>query len=77
MLGEEYPDKLIADGDYDKSQISRTLVVGDAGADILAAKAMGADFCAVLTGVSGTAARDYFEELNSEYILNSLADFLV
>ncbi len=77
MLGEEYPDELIACGDYDKSKISRTLVVGDAGADILAAKAMGSDFCAVLTGVSGETARDYFEGLNAEYILPSLAGFLI
>lgn len=77
MLGEEYSDELIVSGNYDKSKISSTLVVGDAGADILAAKAMGADFCAVLTGVSGEAAREYFEDLNAEYILPSLADFIV
>ncbi len=77
MLGEEYPDEFIVSGDYDKAKIDRTLVVGDAGADILAAKAMGADFCAVLTGVSGEKAREYFEGLDSEYILPSLADFLV
>lgn len=77
MLGETYPDEIIASGRYDKSKINRTLVVGDAGADILAAKAMGADFCTVLTGVSGESARPYFEKLESEYILPSLADFLV
>ena len=32
------------------------------------AKAMGADFCAVLTGVSGKEAKEYFENQNSEYI---------
>lgn len=77
MLGEEYPDEIIVSGEYDKTKLSRTLVVGDAGADILAAKAMGADFCAVLTGVSGEGAREYFESLDSEYILQSLADFLI
>ena len=54
---------------------SSTLIVGDAGADILAAKAMGADFCAVLTGVQGERARPYFEKLNAEYILNSVLEF--
>lgn len=77
MLGEEYPDELIVNGEYDKEKVKRTLVVGDAGADILAAKAFGADFCAVLTGVSGEKAREYFEGLGAEYILPSLADFLV
>jgi len=77
MLGEEYDDETIISGNYDKSMINKTLVVGDAGADILAAKAMGADFCAVLTGVSGKKARGYFESEESEYILDSLENFFV
>ncbi len=56
--------------------VKKTLVVGDAGADILAAKAMGAGFCAVLTGIQGEKAREYFKSLNAEYILNSVEDFL-
>ncbi len=76
MLGEDYPDNKIVNGDYDKELIKRTLVVGDAGADIQSARAMGADFCAVLTGVAGRAGREYFKEMKAEYILNSLADFL-
>ena len=64
------------DGDYDSELIKSTLVVGDAGADILAAKAMGADFCAVLTGVSGEKARKYFEEQNAEYILSSVINMM-
>lgn len=75
LYGTDYDDEKILNVDYDKSKIEKVLVVGDAGADILAAKAMGADFCAVLTGVSGQAARGYFEGLNAEYILNSIADF--
>ena len=77
MLGEAYDDSAIINGDYDKSGVCRTLVVGDAGSDILAAKAMGADFCAVLTGVSGQNARNYFESIGSEYIIDSLENFLV
>ncbi len=76
LYGTDYDDKRIISGDYDRSAIGRTLVVGDAGADILAAKAMGADFCAVLTGVTGEKARDYFEDLGAEYILPSAADLL-
>ncbi|MCC8169043.1 MAG: HAD hydrolase-like protein [Oscillospiraceae bacterium] len=76
LYGTDYDDKRLVDGDYDKEKIKTTLVVGDAGADILAAKAMGADFCAVLTGIQGKKARPYFESLNAEYILNSVEDFL-
>ena len=74
LYGSDYADEKIVDCDYDKEKIKSTLVVGDAGADILAAKAMGADFCAVLTGVSGKEAKGYFESQNSEYILDSLLD---
>ncbi len=77
MLGEGYNDEVIISGDYDKSGVSKTLVVGDAGSDMLAAKAMGADFCAVLTGVFGKEARGYFESAESEYILDSLENFFV
>ncbi|MEE0943924.1 MAG: HAD hydrolase-like protein [Clostridia bacterium] len=76
MMGKDYPDNDIINDKYDKDNIRRTLIVGDAGADILAAKAIGVDFCAVLTGVSGKAAKSYFEELNSEYIFDSLEDFI-
>ena len=76
LYGLDYDDKRIIDGDYDKSEIESTLIIGDAGADILAAHTMHADFCAVLTGVSGQDGRQYFEEQNSKYILNDIRDFL-
>ncbi len=76
LYGTDYDNARLINEDYDKSRIKKTLVVGDAGADILAAQAMGADFCAVLTGIQGENARNYFEKLNAEYILKSLADFL-
>lgn len=76
FCGTEYDDEKIIGGEYNKDAIKRTLIVGDAGADILAARAMGADFCAVLTGVTGAAAKPYFEEMKAEYILNSVVDFL-
>lgn len=75
LYGRDYDDERLLSGDYDKSKISRTLVVGDAGADILAAKAMGADFAAVLTGIAGEGAREYFTAQNAEYILHSILDF--
>lgn len=76
LYGTDFDDKKIIEGDYNKDEIKKTLVVGDAGADILAAREMGADFCAVLTGVAGESARGYFEGLNAEYILNSVLDML-
>ena len=75
LYGLDYSDKKLIDGNYDRALIPKLLVVGDAGADILAAQAMDADFCAVLTGVSGQAARGYFEELGSTYILDSILNF--
>ena len=77
LYGTDYSNKRIVDGDYDKAKIKTTLVVGDAGADILAAQAMDADFCAVLTGIQGERARGYFEKLGANYILKSVEDFLV
>ncbi len=75
LYGTDYDDKKIVEGDYDRTGIKKTLVVGDAGSDILAAQAMGADFCAVLTGVAGKSARGYFEKMNAQYILDSVLDF--
>lgn len=74
LFGTDYPDEKIADGIYDREKIKTTLIVGDAGADILAAQAMGADFCAVLTGIQGKAAREYFESMKADYILDSISD---
>lgn len=75
-LGLDFSDKAIVGGDYPKG-FDRVLTVGDSGADALAANAMGADFAAVLTGISGGGGRDYFKEQNAKYILNSLSDFFV
>ena len=75
LYGTDCGDEEIIRKTSEDEKISRTLIVGDAGADILAAKAMGADFCAVLTGVQGERARPYFEKLNAEYILNSVLEF--
>lgn len=77
MLGENYSDKQIINNDFPHELIKKTLVVGDAGADIFAAQAMGADFCAVLTGIQGQKARAFFEGQKAQYILNSIEDFLV
>ena len=76
LYGLDTPAEKLLSGEYDRAQIQKLLVVGDAGADILAAQALGADFCAVLTGVTGKAARPYFEEMGATYILDSIEDFV-
>ena len=76
LYGADYDDVRLYKGDYDSGPIAGALVVGDAGSDILAAKAMGADFLAVLTGVSGEKARPYFEELGAEYILPNVLSMI-
>lgn len=74
LYGLDYPNSKIDSGDYDKTKIKTALAIGDAGADILAARAMGADFCAVLTGVAGESGRAYFEEQNAEFILRNVGE---
>lgn len=76
LYGLDYPDEKIVNGDYNKEKIKRTLIVGDAGADILAANAMGADFCGVLTGAHGEGVKPYFKELNATYIFNDVRGLL-
>ncbi len=70
------PTQKIIHGEYDKDVLKRTLVVGDAGADILAAQAAGMSFLAVLTGISAASAREYFEKQGTDYILDSICDMI-
>lgn len=53
------------------------LIVGDSLADLLAARAIGAQFAAVLTGLSGKAARSTFEKNQADFILNDLSELKV
>ncbi|MBA4544163.1 HAD family hydrolase [Thermoactinomyces sp. CICC 10521] len=48
------------------------LIVGDSVADFLAARKMGCDFAATLTGLTGQAARAKFEELGADFILEDV-----
>ena len=74
LYGTDYDDKKLVNGDYDKAKLEKTLVIGDAGADIFAAQAMGVDFCAVLTGINGEKTREFFEKNNATYIFNSILE---
>lgn len=64
--GTSYPLP-IADG-------KEVLVVGDSVADLLAARKLGCDFAATLTGLTGLAARAKFEELEADYIFNDVRE---
>ncbi|MBV7507089.1 HAD hydrolase-like protein [Bacillus sp. sid0103] len=50
------------------------LVVGDSLADLLAARKLGCQFAAVLTGLSGKDARSDFEKHEADYILDTVLD---
>ncbi|MEH7495066.1 HAD family hydrolase [Neobacillus niacini] len=50
------------------------LVVGDSLADLLAARKMGCQFAAVLTGLSGKDARSDFEKYEADYIFDNVLD---
>ena len=67
----------IINENYDKESIKRTLVIGDAGADLFSARAGGFDFAAVLTGVQGKDARAFFERENATFILNDVLELMV
>ncbi len=76
IYGKDYDDQRVLNQDYDKSEIEKTLIIGDAGSDIMAAQAIGCKFAAVLTGVSGEKARGYFEQMGADYILESIRDLI-
>lgn len=76
VYGEAYENSRLLAGEYDGQKIKKTLIIGDAGADILAAQAMGADFCAVLTGITGSAARPYFENRKAKYIIADIRELM-
>ncbi|MCL2838647.1 MAG: HAD family hydrolase [Oscillospiraceae bacterium] len=69
--GGRYTDKEILAGSHDNIT-DGVLVVGDAAADFVSAKAGGFAFAAVLTGVSGADMRGYFEENGAEYIFDDV-----
>jgi phosphoglycolate phosphatase-like HAD superfamily hydrolase len=53
---------------------NEVLIVGDSLADLLAARQIGCQFAAVLTGLSGKDAKIEFEKHEADYILDSVLD---
>lgn len=72
-FGKDFPDEDILAENYNKD-FADCLIVGDAGADLFAARAMGADFAAVLTGAAGVDAKPFFEENGAKYILRDITE---
>ncbi|MBQ4515523.1 MAG: HAD hydrolase-like protein [Clostridia bacterium] len=76
-FGNEISAIDIVNENYDKESLNRTLVIGDAGADLFSARAGGFSFAAVLTGVQGQDARTFFEKENATFILNDVLELMV
>lgn len=75
-FGREVPDgKSVAAG-LPLSSGKQVLIVGDSVADLLAARRMGCDFAATLTGPAGEEARGKFEEMEADYILSDVTKVL-
>jgi phosphoglycolate phosphatase-like HAD superfamily hydrolase len=73
-IGKNRPEKEAIDHPLPIKNANELLVVGDSVADFLAAKSIGCQFAAVLTGLSGQKARSQFEELEADYILNDVTE---
>ncbi len=76
VFGDAVSDIDLLNGNYDVKPCKKTLVIGDAGCDLFAAKSAGCDFAAVLTGIEGENARGYFEENGADYILHNILELL-
>lgn len=76
IFGETISDEDLIAENYDKEPCKKTLVIGDAGCDLFAAKAAGCDFLAVLTGISGESARAYFLQEGADYVLSNILELL-
>lgn len=76
IFGNTVADEDLIAENYDKDHCKKTLVIGDAGCDLFAAKAAGCDFLAVLTGISGEGARAYFLQEGADYILGNILELL-
>lgn len=77
VFGNTLTDEALLGGNFDNAACAKTLVIGDAGCDLFAAKAAGCDFLAVLTGIEGEKAEGFFKENGADYILHTILDLWV
>ncbi|MGN1058809.1 MAG: HAD family hydrolase, partial [Clostridia bacterium] len=76
VFGNAVSDADLAAGRFDPAPCAKTLVIGDAACDLFAAKQAGCDFAAVLTGIDGENARDFFKQEKADYILHNILELL-
>lgn len=74
LLGKETPIQECLNTRLPLENAESVLVVGDSLADLLAARKLGCQFAAVLTGLSGKDARSDFEKHKADYILDTVLD---
>lgn len=74
VLGKETDDQTILSTSLPMTQGEEILIVGDSVADYLAAQKIGCKFAATLTGLTGQAAREKFEKLGADYILDDVTE---
>lgn len=74
LLGKETPIQACLNTRLPLENAETVLVVGDSLADLLAARKLGSQFAAVLTGLSGKDARGDFEKHKADYILDTVLD---
>lgn len=74
LLGKDAPVKECLNTSLPLENAETILVVGDSLADLIAARQLGCQFAAVLTGLSGKDARSDFEKHEADYILDTVLD---
>lgn len=75
-LGRETSDETCLSTPLPLANREQILIVGDSVADFLAARKLGCQFAATLTGLTGKEARGKFEELGAEYILDDVTQLI-
>ncbi|NGQ94622.1 HAD family hydrolase [Brevibacillus sp. SYP-B805] len=76
LLGLDRDDQEVLSYPLPIANGEEVLIVGDSLADLLAARAIGCQFAATLTGLSGQEARAKFEAEQADYILNDVSEIL-
>lgn len=76
LLGLSAPNRDVVHYPLPIANGEEVLIVGDSLADFLAARSMGCQFAATLTGLSGEEARAKFEEVQADYILDDVRGLL-
>jgi len=72
IQGMETPDSEVLATALPLPTAGDILIVGDSLADLMAARAIGCQFAATLTGLSGADARSMFEQHKADYILDNV-----